>query len=171
MERPADQGVCLIVGMITAHPALFERAAEALEERFGPATHQSPVWPFDLTDYYEPEMGRGLLRKFLAFQRRVDRADLAEIKLWTNDLEKRLVTPDMPVPRPINLDPGWMDAARLVLATTKDYAHRIYLQRGIYAEVTLTFARGGFRPMPWTYPDYRSEHYHAFFRAVRDDLL
>ena len=88
-----------------------------------------------------------------------------------NSLEKGLADAQYAVPRPINIDPGYVTPAKLVLATTKDRAHRIYLGRGIYAEVTLTYAKKAFQSMPWTYPDYRSEPYRRFFEQVRRDAL
>jgi hypothetical protein len=130
---------------------------------------------FDFTAYYESEMGANLLRKFIAFERPVSPADLAEIKLWTNGVEasfsEAAASRRPPVRRPINLDPGYVTLSKLVLATTKDHAHRIYLDRGIYAEVTLRFLKGAFEPMPWTYPDYRTEAYRRFFEGVRAELL
>jgi hypothetical protein len=158
--------------MLSAFAELFGRAEAAMSERFGAVARASEVMPFHFTGYYEPEMGANLLRKFLAFERSVDAADLAEIKLWTNALEDRLAAePGCAVPRPINLDPGYVAPSKLVLATTKDHAHRVYLGRGIYAEVTLTFLKGAFEPMPWTYPDYRTEAYRRFFEQVRAGLL
>ena len=163
--------VYLIVGLLSAWPDLFARAQERLSARFGPVLRESEIVPFDFTDYYSPEMGEDLLRKFLAFERPIPPADLPEIKLWTNDLEKSFAGSEFPVPRPVNIDPGYVTPAKLVLATTKDYGHRIYLDLGICAEVTLTYTKGAFRPMPWTYPDYRTEAYREFFESVRTDIL
>jgi len=162
--------VKLIVGMLSGFPALFDRAEEILVERFGPVSHCSDTIPFTFSDYYEPEMGAGLLRRFAAFERPADAGDLAEIKLWTNGLEMKLAGPEWPVPRPINLDPGYVDLSKLVLASTKDHAHRVYLGKGIFAEVTLSYTDGAFRPLPWTYPDFRTEAYREFFERVRADF-
>ena len=170
-EPQPHADVCLVVGMLTAFPVLFSRAATALSERFGPVIRESETLAFDFTTYYEPRMGRGIKRKFFTFERLVAPERMAEIKLRTNDLERRLAGPEFPVPRPINLDPGYVTHSKLVLATTKDYSHRIYLGQGIYAEVTLRFVGGHFEPMPWTYPDYRTEGYRAFFDEVRADFM
>ena len=173
MGRPVPHApVSLIAGMLSAFPELFDRAEAALVERFGKVARASAVMPFDFTRYYEPQMGANLLRKFLAFERTVDAADLAEIKLRTNAMEE-LFSADrgFSPQRPINLDPGYVAPSKLVLATTKDHAHRICLGRGIYAEVTLTYLNGAFQPMPWTYPDYRTEPYRRFFEEVRADLV
>jgi hypothetical protein len=167
--------VSLIVGMLSGSAGLFDRAEAVLAERFGKPSCASGVMKFDFTAYYEPEMGANLLRKFIAFERPVNPADLAEIKLWTNAVEtsfsEAAASQRPPVRRPINLDPGYVTPSKLVLATTKDHAHRIYLDRGIYAEVTLRFLKGAFEPMPWTYPDYCTEAYRRFFKRVRAELL
>ncbi len=161
----------LVVGMLSAWPELFERARARLTGRFGPVARVSGVMDFDFTDYYTAEMGAGLKRAFLAFAEPFDAGLLAETKVWTNALEREFAAPERPVPRPVNLDPGYLDPLRLVLATTKDFPHRVYLGQGIYAEVTLQYARGDFEPMPWTYRDYRTPAYREFFRSVRADLL
>ena len=176
MGRPVPHApVSLVVGMLSASAELFDRAEAMLAERFGKPACATAVMKFGFTAYYEPEMGANLLRKFIAFGRPVNPADLAEIKLWTNGVEasfsEAAASQGLAVPRPINLDPGYVAPSKLVLATTKDHAHRIYLGRGIYAEVTLTFLKGAFEPMPWTYPDYRTEAYRRFFEQVRADLL
>jgi len=160
--------VKLFVGMLAKDVELFGRAQEALRHVYGTVDMESDVWPFDFTDYYADEMGAPLYRKFVSFERHVDPGELANIKLATNEAEARFaLRSGSGVRRPINLDPGYLTTAKLVLATTKDYAHRIYLGRGIYAEVTLRFSRGRFQPFEWTYPDYRSAEYMNFFLTVR----
>lgn len=168
--QPHDPA-CLLVGMLSAFETLFERAADAIAERFGRVSRQSTTLPFDFTDYYSAQMGAPLQRKFYSFAPPFEPERLAEVKLWTNELESRFAAPEFPVPRPINLDPGYLTPAKLVLASAKDHAHRIYLHSGIYAEVTLSYVDRQFRPMPWTYPDYRTAPYRQFFQAVRDDLV
>lgn len=160
-----------ILGMIGARPEILDRAESAVSHRFGPAVLRSADMPFDWTDYYEPEMGSGLKRRFRVFGSLFDPADLAVVKLWTNALEAELARESGGAPRPVNLDPGYVTTAKLVLATTKNRAHRIYHSRGIYAEITLAYRDGDWRPLPWTYPDYRSEGYIAFFRRARAELL
>lgn len=172
MGRPAPHsGAILIIGMLSAWTELFDRAAEECAARFGPVRRRSPDIPFTFTSYYERQMGRGILRRFYSFDGLFDPSRLPEAKLWTNELEERHAGPAYPVPRPINLDPGCVDAARLVLATTKDNSHRIYLGQGIYAEITLNFLGGKFQPLPWTYPDYRTEPYLEFLTQVREDMV
>jgi hypothetical protein len=117
-------------------------------------------------------MGSRLSRCFYFYPPPFDPADLAEIKLRTNALEAEAVrTLDLGVERPVNLDPGYLTPSKLVLASTKDHAHRIYLRDGIYAEITLQYRKKTFQPWPWTFPDYRSDGYIAFFNEVREKLF
>jgi len=164
--------VKLVVGMIAADPHLFPSVEASLSQRFGRVDFWSDVMPFDCTDYYTKEMGANLLRKFVSFEKLIQPEEIVEIKLFTNDLEREFLYPtpqaEMPVPRrQVNLDPGYVSAAKLVLASTKDHIHRIYLRNGIHAEVTLRMENKTFRPWPWTYPDYRSEEYIGIFNEIR----
>ncbi len=168
----APQRVKLLVGMLAQREAWLDAAEGLLADAFGPIDLASDLVPFDFTDYYAPEMGAPLLRKFITHNDLVSPGDIAAIKVATNALEARLAeTLGSDVARPVNLDPGYLDGSKLVLATTKDYAHRIYLDRGIYAEVTLTWHKGVWQPTPWTYRDYRSEPYRAFFTKARARFL
>jgi hypothetical protein len=160
--------VKLIVGMISPREELFAAARRELTAAYGQVDHVSPVWPFDFTAYYAPEFGENLLRQFLSFVELIDPAGLAEVKLHTNALEQGH---SLQGRRQINLDPGYVDLSKLVLATTKNHQHRIYLGQGIYAEVTLRYTHKSFRPWPWTYSDYSTEHYVQFFNQVRETLL
>jgi hypothetical protein len=166
--RPAK----LICGLIGGDVDLLARARNLLAKQIGQVEAVSDIWPFDQTDYYEHEMGRGLKRQFLSFAGLVQVDRLAEIKRLTNQIEQRITEDvlDPDIPRPVNLDPGYITLSKLVLASTKDYSHRIYLQAGIYAEVTLHYESGGWQAWPWTYPDYAAPTYHAFFTQVRQAL-
>lgn len=169
--RPPKR-VKLFVGMIGNDRDLMKRAGQLLRKDHGDVDIESDYWPFEHTEYYHDEMGENLERHFLAFSRLIHPEALADIKRDTNDLEQRLGE-DLALPagcRPINLDPGYMSLSKLVLATTKDYAHRIYLRRGVFAEVTLHFHGGSWQPWPWTYPDYASDEYREFFVHMRDLL-
>ncbi len=143
-----------------------------MEERFGLVILESPPYPFTHSRYYEPEMGRELIKFFWAFGRPFPREELVEAKLFTNTLEEELGSyREGRLHRVVNLDPGYVTDAQLVLATTKDYSHRIYLGQGIHAEVTLIFRNGAFRPLEWTYPDYRTTLVIGFMEEVRRGLL
>ena len=159
----------LIVGLLATPAVRWLQVEAVLREKWGPVALASEEWDFIWTDYYESEMGPALRRKFLAFERPIDPADLARIKQVTNDLERTGVGhPTSGPSRSVNLDPGYVTLGQLVLATTKLHQHRIYLSQSIYAEVTLRFHQGTFIPWPWTYPDYRSPNYIDFFNQVRE---
>ena len=161
------QPVKLFVGMLAGHTDLFEIAQTEMARKFGSIDTVGEVIPFDYTDYYEFEMGPNLLRKFVAFERLINPKDIASTKLFTNDLEERISERYGSERRVVNLDPGYLSLSKLVLASTKDYTHRIYLGDGIFAEVTMHYADGRFNSWPWTYPDYKTEDYQRFFDAVR----
>lgn len=156
--------VKLVVPMFSGDGVLLDEASGVLAGRFGPTDLLSDRLPFSHTDYYTPEFGPGLMRQFLSFERLIDPGSLAEIKLWTNSLELAWEEEGR---RRINLDPGYLSFAKLVLATTKNHGHRVYLREGIYAEVTLMYRDGDYRMFPWTYPDYASEPYLDIMRAIR----
>lgn len=157
--------VRLFIGMLSGDPKLFTAAVNVLTKKFGPVLLESEIIPFKFTDYYKPEMGDNLWRKFVAFKRMVSPEKLAAIKLFTNRLEKAY---SQNKKRRINLDPGFLTPAKVILASTKDFSHRVYLKSGIYAEITLLFHGGKFETLAWTYPDYRTEPYLGFFSALRN---
>ncbi|MHC4442434.1 MAG: DUF4416 family protein [Planctomycetota bacterium] len=162
--------VNLICGLISNDPDLMGRAVRLLVEHAGGTDLVSELWPFDTTDYYDVEMGEGLQRKFVSFERTINPGELAHVKILTNELERR-ISYDCGVPenqRLVNLDPGYVTLSKLVLATTKDYSHRIYLGQGIYAESTLRYENSQWTAWPWTYPDYADMRYHEFFKEVRE---
>jgi hypothetical protein len=171
----------LVIGVIASARELLEQAEVAVAAEFGPVSRRSPIVPFNYTSYYQSEMGPGLLRQWLATGGLVAAARLAELKLETGKLEDRFrelpsgFRPGKPVavpgPRRVNLDPGLLSLYNLTLATTKDFAHRVYLHDGIYAEVTLIYKSGVFHPLEWTYPDYRSDTCLSFLAACRHDLI
>lgn len=154
----------LIIGFIFKEEAVFDKARSALEKKFGRIDFISSSLPFQRTDYYEKEFGKDLKRRFVSFHKLFPPHGLAKIKIITNKIEKRLSRRAL---RLINIDPGFLDLAKLVLASTKDYKHRLYLGRGIYAEVTLFYENKSFRPWEWTYPDYRTPEYIAIFNQIR----
>lgn len=163
--------VKLFIGTIFASEGILIAAKEKLKKKFGLLDFQSSSVPFNFTDYYEQELGPKLWRQFFSFQRLIDPAKLAAIKLYTNRLEKQFSRENNKPSRRINLDPGYICGSKLVLATAKDFVHRIYLRQGIYAQVTLYFQDGKFNPYAWTYPDYKSKAYSQSFQAIRELYL
>jgi len=167
--RPPKQAK-LFCGLLSGDVDLLAELRRRLAKQLGPMEAVSEIWPFDCTDYYRDEMGDDIKRQFVVFEELFSVERLPEVKRLTNALEERF-TEDLGSPagiRPVNLDPGYLTLSKLVLATTKDYAHRLYVQAGIYAEVTLRYESGDWRPWPWTYPDYAADTYHPFFRQVRE---
>jgi hypothetical protein len=158
--------------------AAFSRYRDALHwardraaDTWGPAALESEPFDFTETNYYAATMGTGLRKMFFAFDGPLDPGELADVKLRTNDWEKQYAAEaSHPEPRPLNLDPGYLTLAKLVLASTKDHAHRIYLGRGIYAEITLSFRAHRWQAHELTYADYRREDYQRFFSACREHL-
>lgn len=158
------QPVKLIASLLTGELALLTQVKEALARFLGPIDFESELLPFDHTDYYTPEFGPGLQRQIVTFEKLVDPGDLPAIKQQTNDLEWSLARDGR---RRINIDPGYVSLGKMILASTKDHAHRLYLGQGVYGEGTLTYQQGRFRPWPWTYPDYASDRYCALFEGIR----
>lgn len=160
--------VKLVCGVIAARDPFFDLAVRRLEEIFGSADARSPRCAFDLTDYYEKQMGPGLARMFLSFDRLIRPEDLSDIKLRTNALEREVQVHFHEERRIVNLDPGYLTSAALVMATAKDFSHRIPLQKGIYAHLEFLFHQNGHQSLSWTYPDLRGDRYKAFFLEVRE---
>jgi hypothetical protein len=161
--------VKLIASMFAATRELLEEAKVRLGQEFGPIDYESELLPFDHTNYYAAEFGENLKRRFVAFEELVHPGKLVEIKLLTNALEMEWTVGGRPREgkRQINIDPGYISHSKLVLATTKNHAHRVYLGQGIHAEVTLHFRDGTFCAWPWTYPDYASPPLVAIFNQIR----
>lgn len=167
--REPDKAM-LICGLLAESDEVLDRAVNRVSDSFGEIVAESATWSFDNTAYYADELGESVRRRFVAVGGYFPMDQLHTTKLHTNELELRfsrdvLNSPDR---RRVNIDPGYIHLGALVLATTKPRAHRIYLGRGIHAEVTLVYERGEWRALAWTYPDYSATTYHPFFSQVRD---
>lgn len=162
--KPANP-VKLIIGFIFKDECAFKKAALLLKRRFGEIDFESDSLPFSHTIYYKAEFGSCLKRKFISFKKPILPASLPQIKIATNKIEKKI---SRGANRLVNIDPGYLDLAKVVLASTKDYKHRLYLDKGIYAEVTLFYREKSFSPWEWTYPDYASSEYIAIFNRIRE---
>jgi hypothetical protein len=163
-EITRPKKVNLIAGLLAGDDTALSRAADALRKAFGPTDFESGPIDFNHTSYYSREMGPALKRRFLGFEKPVSPEGICAVKASTNRIEKRLSSG---LNRTVNIDPGYLDLSRLVLFTTKDYSHRIYLGRGIFAEVTLIYRDNTFNALPWTYPDYRTAGYIDIFNRIR----
>ncbi len=157
-----------VVNLLLAAKELGPAVIQRLTEYFGPPDLVGPWWPFDATAYYTPEMGPELGRRLVAFLHLADPARLADWKVYTNGVEASFRLGGR---RLLNLDPGYVARERLVLATGKNYSHRIYLDQGIFGDLTLVYGRGGFQPLPWSYPDYARGELPALLGLVRRKYL
>ncbi|HDZ77024.1 MAG TPA: DUF4416 family protein [Candidatus Omnitrophica bacterium] len=158
----------LFIGIILKNESLYESLARQLCLKFGRIDFESSYLNFNYTDHYEGEMGVNLKRKFISFENLILPDKIAKIKNITNKIESRFRKNRK---RQINLDPGYLNDAKIILATTKNYSHRIYLKNGIYAEVTLSFLKNTFTANPWAYPDYQSNDYIAIFNQMRQIFM
>ena len=157
--------VKLIASLIFKDVAACEKAEKELKEKYGPIEGLEKVMEFDKTDYYKEEFGETLKRRLICFKDLIRRDEAAEIKLDTNKIEDIFRIEGK---RTVNVDPGYVNDAKLILMTTKDYVHRIYIGRGIFAESTLFFKDGTFNSWPWTYPDYAEDEMVSYFNEVRE---
>ncbi len=148
----------------------FSWIEEQLTTHFGPLDKklESPTYPFPQTHTYSKTMGEPLFRKFFFLKSHFPQDGLAPIKIESISIEEEAKSsPEATVDRPINIDPGLLNDCRIILASTKDYSHRIYRNSGIYEEITLQFAKGKYQALPWTYPDFKAPTYHEYFAGIR----
>ncbi len=157
--------VKLIMAIFTPQPELFPNIEKELVKKWGEIDFKCPIFNFDHTDYYREEMGFDLKKEFISFKDLIDPETINSIKLFTNKLESKYSKEGK---RIINIDPGYVNNSKLVLASTKNYYHRIYLGKGIYAEVTLFFQERSFQSLPWTYPDYKTDASIDIFNKIRE---
>lgn len=156
--------VKFFIAVLFESSAALEMILPYLEKEFGPIQWKSPIIDFTYTNYYQ-EIGEKLKRIFLVFQKLIDPGELADRKILTNQLESK--TGNTQISRRINLDPGYFDGGKIVLATTKNFSHRVYIGKGIYAEATIRWEKGDFRPFEYTYPDYASKEYRPSLIQIR----
>ena len=154
----------LVIGLLMKDRALFEPVAVELASRYGAADMISSWMSFEYTTYYESELGSPLYRRLLTFETLIDQLELAAIKLTTNRLEQVYSRDHR---RRVNVDPGYLLYERFVLASGKNFSHRIYIGHCIYADLTLIYRKGAFGTLPWTYPDYADQPIRSFLERVR----
>lgn len=164
--------VLFLTGVLAAEPELFSAVRLQLEQCWGSVAATSPIWPFDHTSYYRKESGEGIQRMFLAFGGKFSREELATRKLQSNAIELDFSTQKVgSSPRPVNIDPGYLAPEKLVLASCKNFAHRIYIGQGVFAEPTLLYRHGRFEALEWTFPDYAAGRYFPFFEELRRNMM
>ena len=167
MKERQYQKNLLFMGILSTR-GFPDSIREKLVDSFGPISYISPSMPFTFTDYYNPEMGEGIERFFISFSRLISPDELADAKTITNAIE---LDEAVDGKRKINLDPGLISEASVILATTKNRAHRIAIGHNLYAEVTLIYQNHGFVSFPWTYADYRSDDVQTILIKMRKDYL
>ena len=168
-EKPGD--VVYICGIILSRADLFDELLDPLAKAIGQVDQISEYYPFDMTAYYEEQMGGELVKRFVSFIPGRGADHLARVKVMTNEIEAEMSRRFGPVPqRPVNLDPGYITESKLVLASMKDFSHRVYLSDGVYGEVTSQYHRSGWGKFDWTFPDFASGRYDEFLSSVRDAL-
>lgn len=169
MSRPAaPRPAKLVTSLFLQEKELIHSVVGDLRSLLGDLDQVSAWFPFDFTSYYAPEMGEPLFRRVITFKGLIGQSTLAFIKRQTNAIEASYAREGR---RRVNIDPGYMLAERFVLATGKNFTHRIYIGGGIYADLTLVYQKGAFRTLPWTYPDYADKRMQAFLSLVRDRYL
>ena len=163
--------VLLIAAVVSRYDDAFDAAREMTSQHWGEIVMESPRWEFTETKFYHATMGLDLKKQFFVYRPLIAPNEIAEAKIASNQMEADYAArAGHPESRPLNIDPGYISQAKLVLATTKDRDHRIYLQQGIFAEVTLYFRSGEWTKSRWTYPDYQRSDFQDFFSECRKHL-
>jgi hypothetical protein len=156
-------------GLIFNETFNIEEVYKILEQKFNNKIDiYSPAIDFTFTTYYNKEMGEKLKRQWISFEKSILPDALADMKIETNNIEDSYAKDKN---RIVNIDPGYITPANVILASTKDFSHRIYLSKGIYAEVTTIYRKEGFTKLPWTYPDYLCPTATEFILKARQCLL
>lgn len=164
--------VKLIIGILACDEKAAIAAAEMIKDKIGKSDIESEIWPFRHTEYYAKETGTQIVKKFVAIEKLIEPEKLADIKIKTNKMEQKLAAKiGGKFSRPVNLDPGYIEPSKLVLASTKNFSHRIYIGKKIWAEVTLIFSKGQWKGLEWTFPDHKEDRYYGFFSQVREKLV
>ena len=168
-EHLPVEPVKLVVAVLCSNPDALAKSCEGLRSRRGGIDHQGAARPFNLTDYYEKEMGTELGRSILSFDRLASPDELVDFKHECVELEHSLA--ESSGQRAVNLDPGYLDHGKLVLASLKAAGQKIYLARGVYADLVGRYGRGRYRPFEWTFPDFAAGLYDEELAAIRERYL
>jgi hypothetical protein len=157
--------VKLFIGILYSDDEILRKSKDLLQEKYGPIDYESEFFEFTLTDYYVPEMGTPIYRMFVSHGPLIQPDEIARIKLETNEIEDMLALEGK---RKVNLDPGYMDTCKAVLASAKYNGPKVYLDHGIYADVTLYYEKGAFHSYPWSFPDFKAGQYNRPFLRIRE---
>ncbi len=165
MKPEATNPVKLFMGILYSSVDQLHRAKEILAECYGVIDYESEPFPFSVTDYYVAEMGSPIYRIFISHGPLIQPERIVDVKLETNRIEDQIVVGGK---RKVNLDPGYMDTCKAVLASAKYNGQKIYMAQGIYADLTLYYEKGSFHPYPWSFPDFKSGQYNKPFLRIRE---
>jgi hypothetical protein len=163
--------VKLICGIIASREEIFKIAEKELSALYSEIDYSSNLIPFNFTNYYEKQMGPNLKRKFISFYNLIDPSELSQIKIRTNQLEEEIREKLKFKIRAVNLDPGYLTRSALIIATAKNFAHRVPLKNGIYAHLELLFRKKEVKTLEWTYPDFKTKEYQKIFLEIRKIYL
>lgn len=158
----------LFIGVLYSNEGICKEIIGLLVKRFGEIEKESEPYAFDFTDYYEDEMGKNLVKRFIVFKKMIDMNELADIKIFTNEVEDKFAKDGK---RLVNLDPGYLNKEQLVLASVKGSAYKVYLDKGIYAHLTLIFKKNSCIELNRTFPDFRNKKVQDFFIKIRDNFI
>lgn len=167
-----QEPVQLFFAIMAREDDIFARAEAEIEAAWSPIHMRDDFYDFDpLTTYYKTEFGTGLRKRIVAVRDLIDPEELVDIKIRTNEMEDKISNSSGDAPRIVNIDPGYLNFGKIVLASTKDHWHRLYIGQGIFAELTLRYQRAGkgYTPLEWTYPDYKMPERLDFFARLRQD--
>lgn len=165
MRTEEPQAVKYFVGALFSDKKILTRAKLFCSEKIGETENHSEAFPFEATHYYDAEMGLPIFRIFFSFKALMSPGKLAELKVLCNEIEEQLLFEGT---RKVNLDIGYLDFHKVVLASAKYNGQKIYLGQGIYADLTLTFSDGQFHPLENTFPDFKSGKYNEVLLGFRN---
>lgn len=169
MSQPKyPEPVKLISSIFSNNKNFLNTSIEELSNQLGLIDYISEFMSFDYTGYYEKEMGISLVRRFISFENLVRPESLPDVKHITDKIEKGLSRKGK---RQVNIDPGYLSQAHLILATGKGYTHRPYLRDGIYADLTLIYRDNTFQSLDWTYPDYSGKEITGMLSTIRKKYI
>ena len=169
MGKPSEpERAILIMGILYANDQILAQAVFRLIQTCGPLACNGPTIPFAFTKYYEEEMGVDLKKTFIAFTQPMKREMLAAIKQSTNKIENDLSKQGK---RTVNIDPGYLTEHQFVLASAKEHPYRIYLDKGIYAQLILVYAKSGWISVEKTFADYQNKEVQEFLTNIRQSRL
>ncbi|OQX94577.1 hypothetical protein B6I21_09300 [candidate division KSB1 bacterium 4572_119] len=165
MKPLASPTTKLLIAVLFSDEELLNAAKEKLHEKYGAIDFESQRFDFAVSDYYKPEMGWPIYRLFWSFEELINPKDIAPIKIECNEIEDQLAIQGK---RKVNLDAGYLDYDKVVLASAKYNWQKIYLDNGIYADLTLRYEKGNYFPFPWSFPDFKEGHYNKMLLRIRE---